>query len=119
MASIHNLIKQRENLADTRISEMSAIMNERIRHADDRVKLMSDMMQRRISQANNRMIDLMTTMQELTLGVKAIVSQTAAAPACTAPAPLALNVANMTSTSAAPPPAQVTYRRKRNLVESR
>ena len=42
------------------------------------MKLMADTMQRRDMDANVRLVDLMTTMQDLTLGVKAIVSQTAA-----------------------------------------
>ena len=52
---------------------MSAIMKERDLHATTQLKLMSDMRQRRDAEANNRMIELMTTMQDLTLGVKSIV----------------------------------------------
>ena len=70
------------------------------------------MMQRRDTDSNIRMVDLMTTMKDLTLGVKAIVSQTAVAHTQVAPvATLPLNQANMPSTSAPSPPAQATYRK--------
>ena len=50
-----------------------------------------------------RIKDLMTTMKDLTLGVRAIVSQIAAAHTQVAPvAPLTLNQSNVPSTSAAP-----------------
>ena len=65
-------------------------------------------MQRRDMDANVRMADLMTTMQDLTLGVKAILSQTAAAQAQEAPrAPQKYQQVDMPSTKAAP---QTTYR---------
>ena len=65
-------------------------------------------MQRRDIDANVRMADLMTTMQDLTLGVKAIVSQTAAARVQAAPrAPQKYQLVDMPSSSAAPQP---TYR---------
>ena len=89
---------------------MSAAMKERDRQADERLKLMSDMMQRRHADANTRMVDLITTMHDLTLGVKAIVSQTAAVKAQVAPAPPAFNLANIPSTSAASLLMQTTYR---------
>ena len=92
------------------MAEMSAVMRERDRQADERMKLMSDMMQRGDTDANMRMVDLMTTMEDLTLGVKAIVSQTAVAHTQVAPvAHLPLSQANMPSTSAAPLLAQATY----------
>ena len=47
------------------------------RQADERMKMMSDLMQRRENDANARMIDLMTTMKDLTLGVRAMAAQTA------------------------------------------
>ena len=87
---------------------MSAIIKERNSQADERLKLMSDLLRRRDCEANNRLIILMTTMQDIKLGVKAMVSQTEAAPARAAPAPLALNLANIPSTKATPPPTQVT-----------
>ena len=105
---LNDLIKQRETVADTRMAEMSAIMKERDRQADERMKLMADTMQRRDIDANVRMVDLMTTMQDLTLGVKAIVSQTAATQEQAAPrAPPNYQQADMPSTSAAP---QAPYR---------
>ena len=101
MASINDLIKQRQNFS-TRACPNISNHERKDRQVDERLKLISDMMQRRDSKAYNRMIDPMTTMQALTLGVKAIVLQTAAAPALPASAPLALNLANIPSTSAVP-----------------
>ena len=76
MPSLNDLIKHRESMADSRMAEMSAV-----KETDERMKLMSDMMQRKETDANNRMVDLMTTMKDLTLGVRAMASQTAAAKA--------------------------------------
>ena len=90
------------------MSERSTIIKERNRQADERLKSMSDLLRGRDSEANNRLIILMTTMQDLKLGVKAMVSQTEAAPARAAPAPLALNLENIPSTKAPHPPTQVT-----------
>ena len=112
MASLNNLIKQRENQADTRMAEMSAVMKERHRQADERLKLMTDLMQRRETETDARMIDLMTTMKDLTLGVRAMASQTVAAQAKAAPAaPIAPHPSDLPSTSAVPPPLQATYRK--------
>ena len=111
MASLNDIIKQRENVADILMSEMSAVMKERDRQADKRLKLVSVTMQRRNADANTSAVDLMTTMEDLTLGVKAIVSLTAAAQKQVTPAPPAFNQANMPSTSTAPPHTQTTYRR--------
>ena len=112
MASLSNLIKQRENQADTRMAEMSAVMKERDRQADERLKLMTDFMQRRETDADARMIDLMTTMKDLTLGVRAMTSQTVAAQAKAAPAvPIAPHPSDLPSTSAVLPPLQATYRK--------
>ena len=112
MASLNDLIKQRENLADTRMAEMSDVMKERDRQGDERKKLMSDLMQRRETDADTRMIDLMTTMKDLTLGVRAIASQTAAVQAKVAPvAPMVPHLSELHSTSAAAPPTQATYRK--------
>ena len=58
---MNDLIKQRENLADTRTAEKSAVMKKRYRQSDERMRLMSDLMQRRETDADTRMIDLMTT----------------------------------------------------------
>ena len=89
------------------MAEMSAVMKERDRQADERLKIMTDLMQRRETDADARMIDLMTTMKDLTLGVKAMASQTAAA----SPAPIQPYHGDLPSTSTAPPPMQVTYRK--------
>ena len=112
MASLNDLIKQRENMADTRIAEMSAMMKERDRQADERMKMMSDLMQRRETDANTRLIDLMTTMKDLTLGVRAMAAQTAAVQAKITPAaPMTSHSDELPSTSTAPNPTQATYRK--------
>ena len=112
MASLNDLIKQRENMADTRLTEMSAVIKERDRQADERMRLTSDLMQRTETDANTRMIDLMTTMKDLTLGVRAIASQPAAAQAKAAPvAPMTPHLNDLLSTSAASLPTQATYRK--------
>ena len=111
-ASLNDLIKQRQNLADTRMAEMSAVMKERDRQADERIKLMSDIMQRRETDANVRSVDLMTTMKDLTLRVRAMVSQAGATQTQAAPmAPTTLNLNIVPSTSAPPPPTKVIYRK--------
>ena len=92
--------------------EMSAVMKERDRQADERMRMMSDLMQRRENDANSRMIDLMTTMTDLTLGVRAMAAQTAAAQTKTTPAaPVTSHSSDLPSTSAAPHPTQATYRK--------
>ena len=97
MATLIDLIKQRETVADAR---MTAVMREKDCQADERMKLMADTKQRRDMNAKVRMVDLMTTMQDLTLGVKAIVSQTAATQAQAAPrAPLKHQQTDVPSTS--------------------
>ena len=112
MASLNNLIKQRENHADTRMAEMSAVMKERDRQADECLKLMTDLMQRRETDADARMIDLMTTLKDLTLGVRAMASQTAVAQAEAAPAsPIAPCHSDVPSTSTVSPQVQATYRK--------
>ena len=75
---------------------MSAIMKERDNQADERLKQISEM-QRRDSDANNRIVETMTTKQELTFGVRAVVAQTAAASACLPPMPEAQNSVNVPS----------------------
>ena len=69
MASLNDLIEQRENMADSLMAEMSTVMKKRDHQTDERIKLMSDMMQRRDTDANVLMVDLMTIMKDLTLGV--------------------------------------------------
>ena len=105
MASLNDLIKQRETTADARMAEMSAIMRERDRQADERMKAMTNTMQRRDMDSNVRMADLMMAMQDLTLGVKAIVSQTPAQQTQTASRmPQKYQQAEMPSTSEVPQP---------------
>ena len=111
MALIKDLIRQREKIADKRMSEMSATMKERDRQADKRLKLMSKLRQRRDSDDKNCMIELMTAMNVLTLGVRAVVAKAAAAPSRPPPMPMAPNLATVPSTSAFPPPQQTTYRK--------
>ena len=87
------------------MADMSAIMRERDRQADERMKAMTNTMQRRDIDSNVRMADLMMAMQDLTLGVKAIVSQTPAQQAQTAPRiPQKYQQTEMPSTSEAPQP---------------
>ena len=94
------------------MSEMSAIMTERDRQDDQRLKQMSQTMERRDSDVNTCMAELTTTMQDLTtLGVRAVVAQTAAAPVRPSPVPVAKNSAIVLSTSAAPPLMQKPYRK--------
>ena len=105
MASLNDLIKQRETTEDARMAEMSAVMRERDRQADERMKTMTNTMQRRDMDSNVRMADLMMAMQDLTLGVKAIVSQTPAPQAQTASrAPQKYQQADVPSKSAAHQP---------------
>ena len=112
MASLNDLFKQRETLADTRMAEMSAVMKERDRQDDERMKLMSDLMRRRQTEADTGKIDLMTTMKDLTLGVRAIASQTAAVQPGAAPvAPMVPHPSNLPSTSGPQLPTQATYRK--------
>ena len=106
MVSITDLIRQRETLPDTRMTEMSVVMKEWDRQADARLKLMSEVMQRRDSDANNRMVELMTTMHHLSFGVRAVVAQAAAASSCPTPIPMTSNSVNLPSTSAFPPAQQ-------------
>ena len=112
MASLNDLIKQRESIADTRMAEMSAVMKARDRQADERMKMMPDLMQRRETDANASMIDLMTTMKDLTLGVRAMAAQTATTQAKVTPvASMTSNSDGYPSTSAAPNPTQTAYRK--------
>ena len=73
---------------------------------------MSGLMQRRETDANARMIDLMTTMKDLTLGVRAMAAQTATTQAKVTPvASMTSNSDGYASTSAAPNPTQTAYRK--------
>ena len=95
-----------QDLTERRISEMTAIMAQRDKQADERLKCMSEMMHRRDLDVDKRMVDLMATVQDLTLGVKTVAARV---PSCPSPVPLALNSANMPSLSA-PPMHRSTYR---------
>ena len=86
-----------KGLTEKRISEMTAIMAQRDQQADERLKLIAETMHRRDMNVDKRMVDLITTVQDLTLGVKAVV---ATVPSRPSPVPLALSAANVPSTSA-------------------
>ena len=86
-----------KDLTEKRISEMTAIMMQRDHQADERLKYMSEMMHRRDLDVDKRIVDLMTTVQDLTLGVKTVV---ATVPNRPSPVPVALNSADVPSTSA-------------------
>ena len=95
-----------KELTERRILEMTAIMAQRDKQADERLKYMSEMMHHRVLDVDKRMVDLMTTVQDLTLGVKTVAARV---PNCPSPVPLALDPVNVPSTSA-PPTQQSTYR---------
>ena len=84
---------------------MTAVMAQRDQQADERMKFISETLHRRDIDVDKRMMDLMTTVQELTQGVKAVV---ATVPSRLSPVPMALNPANVSFTSACPP-QQSTY----------
>ena len=67
---------------------------------------MSETMHRRDLDVDKRMVDLMTTVQDLTLRVKAVV---ATVPSRPSPVPVALNPASISFTIASPP-QQPTYK---------
>ena len=95
-----------KELTERRILEMTAIMAQRDKQADERLKYMSEMMHHRVLDVDKRMVDLMTTVQDLTLGVKTVAARV---PNCPSPVPLALDPVKVPSTSA-PPTQQSTYR---------
>ena len=109
MSSIKYLIKQRENVEDFRMSEISAVIKERDCQADERLKQMSDVTQRRDVDANTLMVDSMAAMEDFTLGVRAIVSQTALAQKQVAPQPRGFNLANIPCSSTTPLNTQTNY----------
>ena len=88
-----------KDLAEERISEMTAILAQRDQQADERLKLMSETMHRRDRDVDRRMVDLMTTVQDLTLGVKTVVATAASRPP---PVPVKPTAANVLSTDAFP-----------------
>ena len=81
-------------------SKMTALMAQRDRQADDRVNFIPETMHRRDRDVDNCMVDLITTVQDLTLGIKSIV---ATALSCPSPVPVTLNPAKVSLTSASPP----------------
>ena len=78
-----------KDLTEKRISEMTAIMMQRDHQADERLKHMSEMMHRRDLDVDKRIVDLMTTVQVV-----------ATVPNRPSPVPVALNSADVPSTSA-------------------
>ena len=86
-----------KGLTEKCISEMTAIMAQRNQQADERLKLISATMHRRDIDVDKRMVDLITTVQDLSLGVKAVVATVTSRPS---PVAVALNAANVPSTSA-------------------
>ena len=95
-----------KDLTERRISEMTAIMAQRDKQADERLKCMSEMMHRRDLDVDKRMVDLMTTVQDLILGVKTVAARVPNSPS---PVPQAMDPAKEPSTSAFPT-QQSTYR---------
>ena len=95
-----------KDLTERRISEITAIMAQRDKQDDERLKCMSEMMHRRDLDVDKRMVDLMTTVQDLTLGMKTVAARVPNSPS---PVPLALDPANIPSSSA-PPTQRSTFR---------
>ena len=109
-----------KSLTEKLISEMTAIMAQRDQQADERLTLISEAMHRRDLDVDKRMVDLMTTVQELTLGVKAVV---ATVPSRPSPVPVALNPANAPSDNASsiqqPTNREIVQRQSRTKLEQR
>ena len=109
-----------KSLTEKLISEMTAIMAQRDQQADERLTLISETMHRRDLDVDKRMVDLMTTVQELTLGVKAVV---ATAPSRPSPVPVALNPANAPSDNASsiqqPTNREIVQRQSRTKLDQR
>ena len=81
-------------------------MAQKKQQADERLKLMAETMHRRDLDVDKPMVDLMTTVHDLTLGVEAVVGTV---PSCPSPVPVALNPANIPSTGTFLP-QQPTYK---------
>ena len=109
-----------KSLTEKLISEMTAIMAQRDQQADERLTLISETMHRRNLDVDKRMVDLMTTVQELTLGVKAVV---ATVPSRPSPVPVALNPANAPSDNASsiqqPTNREIVQRQSRTKLDQR
>ena len=109
-----------KSLTEKLISEMTAIMAQRDQQADERLTFISETMHRRDLDVDKRMVDLMTTVQELTLGVKAVV---ATVPSRPSPVPVALNPANAPSDNASsiqqPTNREIVQRQSRTKLDQR
>ena len=109
-----------KSLTEKLISKMTAIMAQRDQQADERLTLISETMHRRDIDVDKRMVDLMTTVQDLTLGVKAIM---ATVPSRPSPVPVALNPANVPSTNESsiqqPTNREVVQRQSRTKPDQR
>ena len=109
-----------KSLTEKLISEMTAIMAQRDQQADERLTLISETMHRRDLDVDKRMVDLMTTVQDLTLGVKAVV---ATVPSRPSPVPVALNPANAPSDNASsiqqPTNREIVQRQSRTKLDQR
>ena len=109
-----------KSLTKKLISEMTTIMAQRDQQADERLTLISETMHRRDLDVDKRMVDLMTTVQELTLGVKAVV---ATVPSRPSPVPVALNPANAPSDNASsiqqPTNREIVQRQSRTKLDQR
>ena len=66
-------------------------MAERHQQTDECLKHISELMHRRDTYVEKRMVDLLTTVQGLTLGLTAVVIETAAVPSRRPPMPVAFN----------------------------
>ena len=109
-----------KSLTEKLISEMTAIMAQRDQQADERLTFISETMHRRDLDVDKRMVDLMTTVQELTLGVKTVV---ATIPSRPSPVPVALNPANAPSDNASsiqqPTNREIVQRQSRTKLDQR
>ena len=109
-----------KSLTEKLISEMTAIMAQRDQQADERLTLISETIHRRDLDVDKRMVDLMTTVQELTLGVKAVV---ATVPSRPSPVPVALSPANAPSDNASsiqqPTNREIVQRQSRTKLDQR
>ena len=85
-------------------------MKERERQAVDHMKSDSDLMQRRDADVNNRRLELMTTMKDLTLEVKADMAQQPTTNNFLPVLPTVSSLTDMPSTSAFPSQRQVFRR---------
>ena len=102
IAAIPNLIRNRGTLTDSRMTKMTSPMKEWGRQDHNHMKSVSDLKQRLAAEVKNRMLELMATIQVLTLCEKAAVTQPVMAHNCPPSMPIASIHANVLSTSAFP-----------------